>query len=180
VEEFDQWLKPLDLWRPVPRFEGYDVSASGQVWSRRSGCLMTSQSARHGYQRVSLYIRKGKRVSRLVHQLVLEAFVGPCLPGMEARHYPCHDKANNALFNLMWCTRAVNIQDQLERGTHPQASKQRCPKCEGEYRLEPDGSRYCPPCHLAAGQAWRARQKDKRDAASVALTMLRDMRGELL
>jgi hypothetical protein len=173
---FDQYLKPLDFWRPVPGFEDYEASASGQVWSCRSQCLMTPQPARHGYQRVSLYVGKGKRVSRLVHQLVLEAFVGTCPPGMEARHYPCHDKANNSLFNLMWCTRAVNIQDQLDRGTHPQASKQRCPKCGGDYRLEPDGSRYCPPCHLAAGQAWRARQKEERDALSVGLVRLHDLK----
>lgn len=171
-------MKPPGWWRPVPGFEGlYEVSAEGQVWSLRSLCLMAPQPARHGYQRVSLYIGAGKRVSRLIHQLVLEAFVGSCPDGMEARHYPCRDKANNDLLNLSWATKSVNHLDQVEHGTHPQASKTCCPRCQGPYRREPDGTRYCPPCHLNSGRAWRRRQRDnhERDALATGLVHLYDI-----
>jgi hypothetical protein len=55
-----------------------------------------------------------------VHTLVLEAFVGPCLPGMEC----CHrdgNPANNRLDNLRWDTRAANRRDMLRHGTHRNA-----------------------------------------------------------
>ena len=58
----------------------------------------------------------GRTVSRYVHHLVLEAFVGPRPEGTEA----CHgdgNGTNNKLANLRWDTHAENIKDSVSHGT---------------------------------------------------------------
>ncbi len=52
----------------------------------------------------------------MVHILVLETFVCPRPPGMEARHLD-GDPANNALSNLQWGTRQENLDDMNRHGT---------------------------------------------------------------
>ena len=52
----------------------------------------------------------------MVHQLVAEAFLGPCPQGMEV----CHndgDRANNKLENLRYDTRKANHADKRVHGT---------------------------------------------------------------
>jgi len=56
---------------------------------------------------VSVAIGRGN--SRLVHQLVLEAFKGPCPPGMECLHKN-HTPGDNKLSNLKYGTRSENIK----------------------------------------------------------------------
>lgn len=61
---------------------------------------------------------KIRQESRLVHRLVLEAFVGPCPDGMEGLHrddIPAH----NWLENLRWGTRSDNLNDAVRNGRHP-------------------------------------------------------------
>lgn len=60
-----------------------------------------------------------------VHPLVLEAFVGPRPPGMEA----CHadgNKTNNALSNLRWDTKRANELDAIRLGTRPDPDRTHC------------------------------------------------------
>ena len=50
-----------------------------------------------------------------VHRLVLEAFVGPCPPGLET----CHrndDSSDNRLRNLRWGTSLSNSADAISNG----------------------------------------------------------------
>lgn len=118
----------LEAWRPVLGFEGhYEVSNFGNVRSlsrsitRRDGRKRTyfAQSmlakVRDGYY--LLFLRKqAVSYSRLVHRLVLEAFVGPCPPGMECRHLN-GNRLDNRLENLRWGTPEENRADQLLHGT---------------------------------------------------------------
>ena len=56
---------------------------------------------------------------------VLEAFVGPCPPGLEACHG--NDVADdNRLENLRWDTRTENQLDRVRNGIHPGANKTHC------------------------------------------------------
>jgi hypothetical protein len=71
---------------------------------------------RLGYKRVTMYCGDAG-VRRPVHQLVLEAFVGPCPPGHEARHVDDRDPGNNALSNLAWGTHRENCDDRTRHGT---------------------------------------------------------------
>lgn len=50
-----------------------------------------------------------------VHRLVLEAFIGPCPPGMEACHNDGNPR-NNALSNLRWDTSENNSADKIRHG----------------------------------------------------------------
>lgn len=59
---------------------------------------------------------KGKRVNRQVYHLVLEAFVGPCPSGEEARHLD-GDHTNNRWDNLAWGSHLENEADKIVHGT---------------------------------------------------------------
>ena len=66
-------------------------------------------------------VRDGTKCSRHVHRLVLEAFLGPCPPGLIC----CHndgDPANNRLSNLRWDTYKSNSEDMLRHGTRRMGS----------------------------------------------------------
>jgi hypothetical protein len=113
-----------ERWLPVPGHQLYHVSDLGRVRSfhggkgcgKRGGLL--SPAPRSGpidYLCVALY-EDGKRSYRLVHQLVMEAFVGQRPAGQEVRHGPGghHD---NRLVNLSYGTRAENAEDKRRDGT---------------------------------------------------------------
>ena len=115
-------------WTPVVGFEDeYAVSEAGEVkslarpaWNgngRRSlrERILKPGVCESGRLLVVLY-KNGKKYSRLVHKLVLEAFRGMCPPGMEC----CHNDgnaSNNALDNLRWGTHAENEADKVLHGT---------------------------------------------------------------
>ena len=151
-------------------YEGlYSVSDLGRV---RSECRVvhrsdgTTQRVRErilkprpgGPLRNYLFVtlsRAGIQVSRKVHRLVLEAFVGPAPEGEEG----CHGSGgsfDNRLANLRWGTRSENIKDQVAAGTHYShgRTKTNCPKGhpydEGntKYYTSRAGAvaRYCREC----------------------------------
>ncbi|WP_082822861.1 NUMOD4 motif-containing HNH endonuclease [Microbacterium sp. T32] len=124
-----------ELWRPVDGYVGaYEVSSEGRVRSldrraingRRLAGRILAQSIRKkdGYHQVSL-TADGHQRSRLVHVLVLEAFVGARPEGLDA----CHNDGNpskNTPGNLRWDTRSANVLDQVTHGTNVNAAKVRC------------------------------------------------------
>jgi molybdenum-dependent DNA-binding transcriptional regulator ModE len=111
--------------KEVPGRPGYRVGHDGAVWSciKRGGNIqvrgiLTDQWHRlnpfpdtYGHLRVVL---KG-RVFRYVHQLVLDAFVGPCPPGLECRHLD-GNRRNNLVWNLRWGTKKQNMEDMVIHG----------------------------------------------------------------
>jgi hypothetical protein len=106
-----------ERWLPVSGFPAYEVSDLGRVRSVRAGRLLKPARINSlGHLQVKLY-RNGKQHGRLVHRLVLEAFVGPCPPGMEARHVATNDTSNNRLTNLAWGTYSENEADKKIHGT---------------------------------------------------------------
>jgi hypothetical protein len=112
-------------------FPGYRVGDDGSVWSRWRKVPAGYRNGMKGvmggeYRRMHLNAQKSGhlrirlcpgRKRHLVHHLVLLAFVGPCPEGMECRHYPDRDPANNRLDNLQWGTRSQNQADRIEQGT---------------------------------------------------------------
>ncbi len=130
-------------WRAIPSYEGfYEVSDDGRVrsidrvieqdsrWGNRvkqryGGRVLKQATNRYGYLTVFLQ-RKGVRFFRTVHQLVLEAFSGPCPDGMECRHLD-GSRTSNGIENLEWCSHAKNQRDMILHGTvacgerHPNA-----------------------------------------------------------
>src|ERR1041385_1280355 len=105
-----------ELWRVIPAFPQYEVSNTGRVKSLRFGkSRILKPWVRKGYAYVALS-RDGHMNKRPVHQLVLEAFRGPCPAGLEG----CHEngiKSDNRINNLRWDTHKANVDDQRKHGT---------------------------------------------------------------
>ncbi|WP_043598921.1 NUMOD4 motif-containing HNH endonuclease [Nocardia otitidiscaviarum] len=128
-----------EQWRPIAGCEGlYSVSDRGRVRSERrivmrsngvpqriNERILRQQTEEKGHKAVHIRV-DGVRVVLKVHQLVLEAFVGPRPPGMVACHYD-DDKENNQVSNLRWATYSDNMSDQIRNGTHYQLNKTHCP-----------------------------------------------------
>lgn len=118
-----------EIWKPVAGYEGaYEVSDRGRVRSlERRVRLVTRQAGettrlvpermlRPGPTRSGhLSVAIGKGNSRLVHQLVLEAFAGPRPEGHEVLHLN-HDPADNRLVNLKYGTRSENLRMDYAAG----------------------------------------------------------------
>lgn len=128
-------MNVLEIWTPVVGYEGfYEVSSTGRLRSidrsdlsaRRGGVrygrtLSPFTDAGNGYLYVNLSMH-GRAKKRSVHSLVLEAFVGPCPPGMEG----CHgdgNRTNGVLSNLRWDTKKSNWADKRIHGTAPIGEK---------------------------------------------------------
>lgn len=129
-----------ETWLPVPGYEGlYEVSDQGEVRSldrtleyksghlqRVRGRVLKHPTSRNGYPVVVL-CNSGVEVMKYVHQLVLEAFVGPRPDGMLGLHWD-DVKTNNSLTNLRWGSRTENAQDSLRNNGHPSLDKTHCPR----------------------------------------------------
>lgn len=108
---------PGERWLPVVGWEGlYDVSDLGRVRSEsRLGhpgrTLKPFTSGQYGYLAVKL-CRDGGGVTAYVHQLVAQAFVGPCPPGQQVRHGPGR-YLDNRLANLCYGTPAEDAEDKV-------------------------------------------------------------------
>lgn len=124
----------MEIWKDIPGYEGrYQVSDAGRVRSVdrpvrvvchgvdtvpvAQGKVLRPGRNNSGHVTVAL----GRGNSRLVHQLVLEAFVGPCPNGCEVLHLN-HQPADNRLSNLNYGTRSENLRMDWAAGrrtVHP-------------------------------------------------------------
>lgn len=126
----EQVMAEEEIWKPVPGFEGYEVSDLGRARSvdrivshRESagstkalrGRILKPQRNRGGFHVNPCVGGKQKQVS--VHVLVMRAFCGnPPDPGLDV----CHndgDSSNNKLSNLRYDTRKGNLADRWRHGT---------------------------------------------------------------
>ena len=122
-------MSGIEHWLPVVGYEGtYEVSSIGQVRSLdRTGVrgrVLKVRPLPNGRPRVSLSMG-GVVVDAYPYRLELEAFVGPCPPGMEALHWDDNSN-NNSLENLRWGTRFQNMQD-MSRNEGGNAGVTHCP-----------------------------------------------------
>lgn len=128
----------IEQWRPVVGAEGwYEVSDHGNVRSldreiqrtngtwRVKGKSLRPYPDSYGYLNLRISYPDGKRM-RLVHQLVLEAFVGPKpTPG----HCGCHNNdinTDNRAENLRWDIHDENMKDIVRNGNHFMKNKTHC------------------------------------------------------
>jgi hypothetical protein len=125
----------IEQWRPIPGWEGYEVSSLGRVkslprvverWSARCrtpvrlrlrGRTLKPHVRRDGYASVAL-CENGQPRTQLVCALVLSAFTGPRPDGMVA----CHNNGirnDNRLSNLRWgICRRKRREAEVPRGDH--------------------------------------------------------------
>lgn len=118
----------VEIWKAVVGHEGqYEVSNLGRVRSLTRYVRLVAkgtETSRISHGRILLPGRSrtghmsvviGKGNSRMVHQLVLEAFVGPRPPDTEALHLN-HNPSDNKVTNLRWGTRQENIRMDYKAG----------------------------------------------------------------
>ncbi len=149
-----------ETWRDVPDWEGYyAVSDIGRVRSllrtitrsdgknRTFQGRMLSLGLSMGYPGV--HLRRGPKVRTCrAHQLVLEAFVGPCPDGYVCCHHN-GDPTDNRLANLRWDTETANSLDTMRHGRNVNFNKTHCPAGH-PYITENiwmnQGHRFCRTC----------------------------------
>lgn len=107
-----------ERWKQVAGFPLYEISDAGRVFSRASNKprILKPDVGHRGHLRVTLY-EGGASEKRLVHRLVLEAFVGPA---PSAAHEGAHGDgvpSRNDLSNLRWATPVENAADRVLHGT---------------------------------------------------------------
>ena len=137
---------PVEIWKPVLGFPGYEVSNQGRVRSYYRACpngqlvvttpqkILKSHSSNSPYPSVSL-AKNGKYFRIHVHRLILLSFVGPPAPGYEACHndgIPTHC----TLDNLRWDTISNNHLDKNKHGTMSHGTKRYNSKFTDEQILE--------------------------------------------
>jgi len=97
-------------WRPIVGYEGlYEVSDLGRIKSFaqcKDGRIMKPSPNKDGYLNVNL-CNKGKKIFK-VHRLVLQTFL-PIEENKEVNHKN-HNKSDNRLCNLEWCSRSENCR----------------------------------------------------------------------
>ena len=134
-----------EVWRVSPSYFGYEVSSSGRIRSvdrvidylsrtgnparrRFRGQILNPRIDQKGYCRVKIGTRQGVRRFAAVHQIVCEAFHGPCpTPTHEVAHGD-GDKQNNEAANLRWATHSENMADRIGHGTHLSGERHPCAK----------------------------------------------------
>lgn len=149
-------------WRPIPGYDGYEVSSDGEVHSRwivgghhhrgrRLGDewrLLRGWVSVQGYRKVTLVAGDASR-TRPVHILVAEAFHGPRPTGLEVRHLN-GVKLDCRAVNLQWGTQSQNVLDRVRHGEHHNAIKSHCkrghPFTADNTYVPPSGRRICRAC----------------------------------
>lgn len=123
----------MEVWKSVPGASDYEISSEGRLRSYRSHgphkrtvpkILKSKRSKRlDSYHNHSFFDDSGVRVTKNVHLIVAETFLGS-RPSDD--HQACHndgDRDNNRLSNIEWKTRLENAADQIKHGTQVRGSK---------------------------------------------------------
>ena len=95
----DQHDPAREVWRPVG-VKRYEVSSHGRVRNGRTGHVLRPWANPRGYLYVDLG-RRPQRLTRSVHSLVLDAFVGPAPAGHDVDHVDWQ-RTHNCVRNLRW------------------------------------------------------------------------------
>lgn len=120
-----------ERWLPIIGFEGrYEVSDHGRVkslprrvkttrnnqgWFPLRGRIIRPFKHVKGGHLMASISRDGEIVRRMVHHLVLEAFVGLAPEGHECDHIDFNPE-NNRVENLRWVTHTENIRHTARAG----------------------------------------------------------------
>ena len=125
-------LLPKRIWKDIPGYEGlYQVSNTGQVRSlgnnksKKTKILKTMADTK-GYKRLTLY-KNSKKKTYKVHRLVAQAFI-PNPNDLPEVNHKDENKANNAVWNLEWCTHEYNMNfgTVKERVSKTKRNKKHC------------------------------------------------------
>lgn len=103
----------METWKRHPEHDLL-ISTLGGVVNTRTGFTLNPSRRPDGYLIIHGFCER--KLTRRVHRLVLETFVGPCPEGHTARHLD-GTTDNNRLRNLAWGTNADQEEDKKRHGT---------------------------------------------------------------
>lgn len=167
----------MTQWRAVDGYQGrYEVSDDGQVRALagpgrgrlNATRVLKIQKNTNGYWQVLLYSGGGvKPKAKRVHNMMLEAFVGPRPPDNFGRHVD-DNPDNNQLSNLRWGTRSDNSLDMVTNGNHNHARKTHCKwghLLEGDNLIVTKRQRSCRTCkHRVQAEYYKRQEVPSRPA----------------
>jgi hypothetical protein len=115
--------------RPIPSTIGYAASRCGKILSyhRLEPFELKQANHRQGYKAVSVKTTQGIK-TRLVHRLIMEAWIGPCPEGCVTNHKN-GIKQDNRLENLEYCTQSENMAHSYGYGLSPKPPTTRGSEC---------------------------------------------------
>ena len=95
--------------KKVPGYSNYSVTKDGRVWTHklRSGWMKPGVD-KNGYVRYPMISDNGKRKGMYIHQLVAITYI-PNPDNKPNVNHLDHNKSNNSIENLEWCTQKENI-----------------------------------------------------------------------
>ena len=126
-------LRQAEKWQPIT--DGYfEISNLGRIRRISTEHIWTSSPNRKGYLWIRLSLPGKRRVSRVIHRLVLETFRGPPLPGQSADHIN-EDITDNRLTNLEWVTSLENTRRATSRGVYRGENNGRAKVTEADVRI---------------------------------------------
>ena len=117
--DMTQEEKQLEIWKPIPNYEEYEVSNLGRVKRLaydKTVCgggiqhcnerILSPQTRKFGYQAIMLS-KNGTVKSFLIHRLVATAFI-PNPNNLPQINHKDEIPSNNCVENLEWCTQKYN------------------------------------------------------------------------
>ena len=120
-----------EIWKDIEGFPNYKISNRGNVRSYaklsirdridRRVKLLSLIPTFSGHLQVNLS-KKNRAYYKLVHRLVLEAFVGKCPCGYQTNHIDGNPQ-NNMLKNLEWTTPSENVRHAFVLGLRSHIGK---------------------------------------------------------
>jgi hypothetical protein len=118
----------VEQFKFLPTNRTYLVSDKGRIFSKKRKRFLSGSVHRTGYLLVVI-CDDGKRKTRSVHNLVMEAFFGPPAEKNETNHKD-GNKLNNCLANLEYCTKSENINHAFRLGLRKPIMGERNGNCK--------------------------------------------------
>lgn len=101
-----------EIWKDIPSAPGYSITANGDIRKNRTGRIMKPFKNTSGYFQVGFQINK-VRTRKLVHRLVMEAFVGDSTLPVNHKNGV---KTDTRLDNLEYVTHSENTRHAIKAG----------------------------------------------------------------